>query len=198
MIRSMRKYPAVSASVEPVYGNLVGGAFASVEETFADTNPADPDDVVGRFPASGPAEVDAAVEAAAAALPAWRRTPPVLRGRHLVALARALREREDEIVAAITREQGKPLAESRGEFGKALEYLDYYGALALRVRRPPAAVGAARRGDLDPPRAARRRRAADAVERAASPSRRASSARRCWPATRSCSSPRRRRRCRPT
>jgi acyl-CoA reductase-like NAD-dependent aldehyde dehydrogenase len=113
-----------------VYGNLVAGAFVPASTTFADTNPADPGDVVGRFPASGAAEVDAAVEAAAAALPAWRRTPPVARGRHLVALARALREREDEIVAAITREQGKPLAESRGEFGKALEYLDYYGALA--------------------------------------------------------------------
>ena len=84
---------------------------------------------MARFPASTAADVDAAVQAAAAALAtgghaACRARPPP-RG----AGPRAARPRGGDIVAAITREQGKPLAESRGEFVKALEYLDYYAAL---------------------------------------------------------------------
>ncbi len=96
------------------------------------------------------------MQAARAALPAWRATPPVVRGRHLHALARELRAEEASIVPAITREQGKPLAESRGEFLKTLEYLEYYAALGyeyggrllpsarpgveLSVRREPLGV----------------------------------------------------------
>ena len=109
-----------------MYGNLVGGAFVVVEETFADTNPAAPDDVVGRFPASGrprrstrPSRPPRRAAGLAAHAARGARAPPV-------ALARDAARAEDEIVAAITREQGKPLAESRGEFGKTLEYLEYY------------------------------------------------------------------------
>ena len=156
----------MTAATAPTYGNLVNGAFVDTAATFEDANPADPADVVARFPASSAADVDAAVQAARAALPAWRATPPVVRGRHLQALARELRAEEATIVPAITREQGKPLAESRGEFLKTLEYLEYYAALGyeyggrllpsarpgveLSVRREPLGVV----------------RAADAVERA--------------------------------
>ena len=146
----------MTAATAPSYGNLVNGAFVDAEATFDDGNPADPTDVVARFPASSAADVDAAVQAARAALPAWRATPPVVRGRHLQALARELRAEEATIVPAITREQGKPLAESRGEFLKTLEYLEYYAALGyeyggrllpsarpgveLQVRREPLGV----------------------------------------------------------
>ncbi len=114
----------------PVLGNLVGGEFVPAGDTYEDANPADDRDVVARFPLSTAAEAAAAVDAAASASAAWADTPPIARGRHLQALAAALLEREDEIVAAITREQGKPLAESRGEFGKAIEYLHYYAGMA--------------------------------------------------------------------
>jgi acyl-CoA reductase-like NAD-dependent aldehyde dehydrogenase len=87
--------------------------FAEGESTFNDLNPADPDDVVARFPLSSNADVTAATAAAQRALPARREVPPIARGRYLLAMGRALRAREGEIVAAITREQGKPLA-SRG------------------------------------------------------------------------------------
>lgn len=112
------------------FGNLIGPAFAEADRTFLDLNPAAKGDVVGRFPLSGPEDVAAAVEAAERAFVTWRRESPVTRGKTLLKLAAALRERFDAIAAAITREQGKPLAESRGELGKAIDYLDYYGVLA--------------------------------------------------------------------
>jgi acyl-CoA reductase-like NAD-dependent aldehyde dehydrogenase len=129
-----RNYDCRVTAVSPVeYGNYVNGAFVAGADLADDLNPAEPDDVVGRFPASTPADVAGATAAAAAALSAWRDTPPIARGRYLLAMARALRAREAEIAAAITREQGKPLAESRGEVGKALEYFDYYGGFAYEL-----------------------------------------------------------------
>jgi acyl-CoA reductase-like NAD-dependent aldehyde dehydrogenase len=112
------------------YGNFIGGVFSSQAETFVDLNPAQPDDVVGAFPSSGDAEIIEAVSAAEEALPAWRRLSPVTRGKYLLAMARELRSRGDEIAAAITREQGKPLAESRGELAKPADDLDYYAFAA--------------------------------------------------------------------
>jgi alpha-ketoglutaric semialdehyde dehydrogenase len=120
----------LTSAAAVTYGNLIGGESRAVDATYDDRNPADERDVVGRFPLSGAAEAQAAVDAAAAALSGWAATPAIVRGRHLQALAAALREREGEIVEAVTREQGKPLAESRGEFGKSLEYLEYYAGAA--------------------------------------------------------------------
>jgi acyl-CoA reductase-like NAD-dependent aldehyde dehydrogenase len=148
----------IAASTHPTYGNLVDGSFEGADETFLDTNPAALDDVVGVFPRSAAADAAAAVGAAEAAAPGWRATPTVARGKLLLALARSLRSREEEVVAAITREQGKPLAESRGELSKTIEYFEYYGALAyehggrllpsarpgveISVRREPVGVSA--------------------------------------------------------
>ena len=94
---------------------------------FANVNPARPSDVVGTFSSSSPADVGSAVAAAEGALSGWRYRSPISRGKYLLAMARSLEARRDEIVAQITREQGKPLAESRGELQKAIDYLQYYG-----------------------------------------------------------------------
>ena len=50
----------MTALTAPTYGNLVNGAFVDTAATFEDANPADPDDVVARFPASSADDVDAA------------------------------------------------------------------------------------------------------------------------------------------
>ncbi|MFJ6986979.1 MULTISPECIES: aldehyde dehydrogenase family protein [unclassified Streptomyces] len=71
-------------------------------------NPVD-EQLVGRVPAGGPEDVDAAVRAARAALPAWAATPPAERGAFLAALRDALAARQDEMAEAITAELGSPL-----------------------------------------------------------------------------------------
>ena len=67
------------------------------------------DDVVGEFPASGPADVDAAVEAAKAAFPAWSMMPAPKRGEILFKVARLLAEHKEELSRLMTRERGKVL-----------------------------------------------------------------------------------------
>ena len=109
--------------------NFVGGRWlaASSDEAVADLNPADPSDVLAHVPLSTPADVTRAVAAAADAFPAWRETSPIRRGQTLVRAARILEERADELARLLTREQGKTLAESRGELPRAIGFWGWIG-----------------------------------------------------------------------
>lgn len=64
--------------------------------------------VIGRVPAGSPADVDAAVAAARAALPGWRRTPSSERAAVLRRIAAGVRARQDELVDSIVAELGTP------------------------------------------------------------------------------------------
>jgi malonate-semialdehyde dehydrogenase (acetylating)/methylmalonate-semialdehyde dehydrogenase len=81
--------------------------------------------VIAQCPASGPAEVNAAVEAAAAAFPAWWETPPVERVRVLFKFKMLLEEHFEELVGSNTREHGKTLAESRGDVKRGIEMIEF-------------------------------------------------------------------------
>ncbi|MCF4137605.1 aldehyde dehydrogenase family protein [Streptomyces sp. Tue 6430] len=70
-------------------------------------NPAD-EQVIGRVPAAGPEDVDAAVRAARTALPAWAATAPAERAARLSALRDVLAARKDEIAETVTAELGSP------------------------------------------------------------------------------------------
>ncbi|MFT4284407.1 MAG: aldehyde dehydrogenase family protein, partial [Protaetiibacter sp.] len=89
-------------------------------------NPADRDDLVARVPAMSADDARAAVAAAAAALPAWRSTPSVERGKILFRAAALLRERAEEMVALIVREMGKTTGEATIEVERSAEMLEFY------------------------------------------------------------------------
>lgn len=72
------------------------------------------------------ADLDAALQAAKAAFPAWRATAPAERCRILRAAATLLRERADHIARIMTLEQGKPVAEARLEILAAADTYDWY------------------------------------------------------------------------
>ena len=69
-------------------------------------------------------DVDAAVQAAVAAFPAWRRTPPQERIQHLFKLKRLLEEHAEEIARLTTQENGKTLAEARAELQRGIENVE--------------------------------------------------------------------------
>ncbi|MGZ6314928.1 MAG: aldehyde dehydrogenase family protein, partial [Candidatus Limnocylindrales bacterium] len=71
------------------YKNLIGGKWVDAQSgaTFDSVSPANHEDVIGTFPASGAADVDAAVEAAKAAYPAWSLMPAPKRGEILFKVA---------------------------------------------------------------------------------------------------------------
>jgi succinate-semialdehyde dehydrogenase / glutarate-semialdehyde dehydrogenase len=89
---------------------------------------------VGEVPAATADEVDAAVGAAAEAFAGWRRTDTAERAGHLRRLAEAAEADADELVALLTREQGKPTLEAQGELRHFLAGLRYYAEAATKVR----------------------------------------------------------------
>ena len=87
------------------------------------TNPAT-GDVLGHVPLTAREDVDDAVRAASRAFPEWRRTPPEDRIQFLFKLKQILEEHFEEIARTITTENGKTLAESRGELQRAVENVE--------------------------------------------------------------------------
>jgi acyl-CoA reductase-like NAD-dependent aldehyde dehydrogenase len=142
------------------YLNYIDGRWVpgSSGETYLNTNPARPDEVIGEFQRSGPADVDAAVTAAARAQDEWRRTPAPLRGEIVARATRMLVDRKPELAEGITREMGKVLVDSGYDVQGAItsgEYMAGEGRrmfgdtvpsglpnrLAMTVRDPVGVVG---------------------------------------------------------
>ncbi len=104
-------------------GNLIGGERrdAASGRTFESRNPARHGEVVGIFPQSSAADVDAAVAAARRALEAWRATPWPRRGELILAAATLMEQRKEELARLMTREMGKVLTEARGDVQEAID-----------------------------------------------------------------------------
>ena len=105
--------------------NYVSGAWRrSATQEYVDvTNPATAE-LLARTPLSTSADVDAAVQAAAEAFPAWRRTPPGERIQYLFKLKNLLEEHLGEIARLITVENGKTLAEAKAEIRRGIENVE--------------------------------------------------------------------------
>jgi malonate-semialdehyde dehydrogenase (acetylating) / methylmalonate-semialdehyde dehydrogenase len=105
--------------------NYVGGDWraSSTPDCVPVTNPAT-DEVLGHTPLSTAADVDAAVRAAAAAFPSWRRTPPGERIQYLFALKALLDTHIDELARIITTENGKTLGEAKAEIRRGIENVE--------------------------------------------------------------------------
>ena len=115
---------AVTTQV-PELENYVNGAWrrATASEYAEVMNPAT-GELLARTPLAGSADVDAAVAAAAAAFPAWRRTPPPERIQYLFKLKNLLEENIDELSRIITSENGKTFVEAKAEMRRGIENVE--------------------------------------------------------------------------
>ena len=116
------------------FKNFINGAWrdSSSGETFAVTNPAN-NKVLAQVPALAPKDVEEAITAAHHAFYAWRDVPARKRSDILLAIAQGLVARAEEFASLITAEQGKPLAESRGEVMYSANYFRWFSEEAVRV-----------------------------------------------------------------
>ncbi|HNP71116.1 MAG TPA: aldehyde dehydrogenase family protein [Kouleothrix sp.] len=117
------------------YRNFIGGEWAApTTGDWAEVrNPADTDDVLGSVPASGLADVQAAIAAARAAFPAWAGLTAPERGRVLHRAANLLETQADTWAAALSREEGKTRLEAQREVVRSVELLRYFAGEAWRV-----------------------------------------------------------------
>ncbi len=115
------------------FKNFVAGRWVepSTGAYFENRNPADTRDLIGCFPRSGPADVDAAVASARRGFDVWRRTPAPARGDVLRRIGDLLTTRKEEIANLMTREMGKPLTETRGDVQEGIDTA-YYAAVEGR------------------------------------------------------------------
>jgi succinate-semialdehyde dehydrogenase/glutarate-semialdehyde dehydrogenase len=110
-----------------------GGWHAALDgATFESLNPAT-GEVIAQVPLGGAADARAAVDAAHAAFPAWSRRTAADRALLIHRVADRLEARREEIAAAITREEGKPLLESRIEMRLTIDSLHWYAEEARRA-----------------------------------------------------------------
>ncbi|OLU30270.1 succinate-semialdehyde dehydrogenase I [Pseudomonas sp. PA15(2017)] len=113
---------------------FVNGAWADADsgQTIKVTNPAT-GDVIGSVPKMGAAETRRAIEAADKALPAWRALTAKERSAKLRRWYELMLENQEDLARLMTIEQGKPLAEAKGEIAYAASFIEWFAEEAKRV-----------------------------------------------------------------
>ena len=138
--------------------NYIAGDWCEGEGTVANINPSDVSDVIGHYAQASAGDLDRAVAAAREAQPKWWAAGIQRRHDALMQIGTDLMARAAEIGALLSREEGKPLAEGKGEVYRAGQFFTWFAAEALRnqgdqaesvrpgveieVRREPVGVAA--------------------------------------------------------
>ncbi|OXM82874.1 aldehyde dehydrogenase family protein [Paenibacillus rigui] len=125
---------AIETAVQ-TYKNLINGEWleAASGATFDSTNPAQADEVVGRFQASSEEDVIQAIEAAERAFETWKNTAPSKRADILYKAADLLEAGLEQYAQELTREEGKTLASSRMEVKRSAQTLRYYASEGMNI-----------------------------------------------------------------
>ncbi|GGA10213.1 NAD-dependent succinate-semialdehyde dehydrogenase [Dyella caseinilytica] len=113
-------------------GHYMDGAWCSGSETYPVCNPAT-GEVIVQVAKGGAAEAQQAVGAAAAAFPAWRALTAKERSNKVRRWGELMLANREALAELLSREQGKPLAEARGEVAYAASFLEWFAEEAKRV-----------------------------------------------------------------
>jgi acyl-CoA reductase-like NAD-dependent aldehyde dehydrogenase len=124
----------VSKMADP-FKNYIDGKWLAAQsgKTFENRNPADRNDLIGVFPASGAADVDSAVQAAKKAFSSWRLMPAPKRGEILYRAGELLRKYKEDLARVETREMGKVLKETRGDVQEGIDCAFYVAGEGRRL-----------------------------------------------------------------
>ncbi|HXF76452.1 MAG TPA: aldehyde dehydrogenase family protein [Methylomirabilota bacterium] len=117
------------------FKNYIDGQWqaASTGKTFENRNPANRNDLIGVFPASGAADVDQAVSAAKKAFSSWRLVPAPKRGEVIFRAGELLKKYKEELARVETREMGKILKETRGDVQEGIDCAFYAAGEGRRL-----------------------------------------------------------------
>jgi acyl-CoA reductase-like NAD-dependent aldehyde dehydrogenase len=115
------------------FANYINGEWVNGSAAFENRNPANTDEVVGCFAKGSARDMDAAAEAAAAALPGWSGMSGPARGAILFRAADILDRKFEQVAADMTREEGKTLPEAKGEVRRSINIFRYFGGEGARM-----------------------------------------------------------------
>ncbi len=125
----------IRGSLGREYPLVIDGKSVSTATTTLSVNPARPDEIIGKVASATRQHADTAVEAARAALGAWRSTPGRKRAAVLFKAAGLMREQRFELAALEVAEAGKPWREADADVTEAIDFLEYYAREMVRLYR---------------------------------------------------------------
>lgn len=111
----------------------IDGAWQAGVSTVENRNPSDISDLIGLYAQASADQLDAALNAARRAQPAWWAAGVQKRHDVLMAIGTELMARAEEIGRMVAREEGKPQAEGKGEVYRAGQFFTYFAAEVLRL-----------------------------------------------------------------
>ncbi len=117
---------------DPSKALYINGEWQSGTDTIANINPSDTSENIGDFAQASSDQVKDAIAAARQAQPKWEATPLEKKQSILQAIGDEMIARCDELGTLLSREEGKPFAEGRGEIYRAGQFFHYYAAEVLR------------------------------------------------------------------
>ncbi len=112
--------------------NHIAGEWVAGGSEIENRNPSDLSDLVGRFAQATPAQLDTALDAARAAQAEWAAYGLERKQAVLMAIGTEMMARAEELGTLLSREEGKPLAEGKGEVYRAGQFFTYYANEVLR------------------------------------------------------------------
>ncbi|EFP97844.1 aldehyde dehydrogenase family protein [Vibrio caribbeanicus] len=110
----------------------IGGEWQAGIDTISNINPSDVSEDLGQFAQASQTQVEQAIQAAKLAQPTWEKTPLERKQAVLQAIGDEMIARCDELGTLLSREEGKPFAEGRGEIYRAGQFFQYFAAEVLR------------------------------------------------------------------
>ncbi len=112
--------------------NLIAGSWAAGDGEIENRNPSDQSDLIGVYAQASAAQLDQTLEAARHAQAEWAGYGMERKQTVLMAIGTELMARATELGTLLSREEGKPLAEGKGEVYRAGQFFTYYAAECLR------------------------------------------------------------------
>lgn len=109
---------------------FTGGEWVHRDETFMVANPANQENLAS-VPNGSPEDMKLAINSASRVQNIWANTTATERGRILS--ARLMREKQERLAKILTLEEGKPIAEAKGEIAYAISFLDWFAEEAKRI-----------------------------------------------------------------
>ncbi|MCI5042233.1 MAG: aldehyde dehydrogenase family protein, partial [Donghicola eburneus] len=115
-----------------IHRNLIAGAWQTGESEIENRNPSDTTDLIGLYAQASADQLDATLAQARVAQAEWAAYGIERKQAVLMAIGTELMARAEELGVLLSREEGKPLAEGRGEVYRAGQFFTYYAAECLR------------------------------------------------------------------
>lgn len=127
---------SVKAQLGQTYPLVIGGEDIYLDDMLVSVNPANPDEIVGRFAKATVELGNQAIEAAAKAFATWQYVPAAERAAIVLRGADLLRQRKHEFSAWMVYEVGKSWPEADADTAETIDFLEYYARQMLRLAGP--------------------------------------------------------------